>query len=555
MHNIYISETLLKAIKKAIVVKDLPECEIPPVAVTIPGKKEYGDYCSNIAILLATLLSMDPYQVAKKITGYLDFPSNFAQTVSCAPRGFINISLSRDTLGKSLLALIQERDHFGKIDLGKGAKVFIEPINGLYKGHFNVDEARKLLVADFLRNLMDFTGYHVVMEPLMRDCGESNRILGLSVEARYREQLGDDSPFPPQGYKNKFMVDLAKAILQDDGAAYMPVSKGERISILRERAAQKIAEQVKKAMKNCGVEMGAWVSSRHLMEKGFCELKDKLQSRSLLYEKDEKLWFMSSECGDQKDRVISGENKEVTDFAIELSFLNHILKKGYEKVIFMKSHEEALDFYLMMSCASRMLGSSVDRIEVLPIEKVKILEKSEKESEEVQKGDHMNFEELYASAGRDAIRFFYFLKNIDRVLDFDLTLVHKESNLNPLYYIQYACCRLKSIMKMAESQSITPLKHDQVNLRVLEEKGDLDLLRKILQFPTMIMSTVMGRDPYILVFYAVELVNEFQNYYSTVKIFSNDNYLTKARVMMIEALKIVLFKIMELMKIKVPEKL
>jgi len=555
MHNNYITEALQRAIKKAIVVKDLPECEIPPVTVTIPLKREYGDYSSNIAILLATELSMDPYQVARKITGYLDFPSNFAQAISCAPRGFINIVLSRDTLGKGLLTLIQDREHFGRVDLGKGAKVFIEPINGLYKGHFNVDEGRKLLVADFLRNIMDFTGYHVVMEPLMRDCGESNRILGLSVEARYREQLGDDSPFPPQGYKNKLMVDLAKAILQDDGAAYMPVSKNERISILRERAAQKIAEQVKKAMKNCGVDMGAWVSSRHLMEKGFCELKEKLLSRSLLYERDEKLWFMSSECGDQKDRVLAVENRAVTDFAIELSFLLNILKKGYEKVIFMKSHEEALDFYLMMSCAARMLGFSADRIEVLPIEKVRILEKSEKEQEEVQKGDHMNFEELYGAVGRDAVRFFYFLKNIDRVIELDLSLVHKESNLNPLYYIQYACCRLKSIRKMAESQSVLPLKYDQVNLRVLEEKGDLELLRKILQFPTMVASTVKGRDPYILVFYAAELVNEFQNYYSTVKIFSNDAYLTKARVMMMEGLKVVLFRIMELMKIRVPDKL
>jgi arginyl-tRNA synthetase len=555
MYNSYITETLQKAIKKAIVVKDLPECEIPPVEVKVPGKKEYGDYFSTVAMILASQLSMDPYQVARKIVSYADFSPSFTSTVSCAPRGFINITLSRDALCKGLLSIVQERESFWKVELGRGAKVFIEPINGLYNGLFNVDEGRKLLVGDFLKNLMEFTGYHVTMEPLMRDCGESNRILGLSVEARYREQLGDDSPFPVQGYKNKFIVELAKVILHDDGAAYMPVSKGERISILRERAAQKIAEQVKKVMKNCGVEMGHWVSARQLMEKSFSELKENLLSRSLLYEKDEKFWFMSSEGGDQKDRVLSGDNKETTDFAIELCFLLHTLKKGYDKVFYLKSHDEALEFYLMMSCALKLMGYSPDRIEVLPLEKVKILEKSDKELTEAQKGDHMSFEELYGAAGRDAIRFFYFLKNIDTPLEFDLSLVHKESNLNPLYYIQYACCRLKSIMKMAESQSVTPLKYEQVNLRILEEKNDIELLRKVVQFPTMMVSTVKGRDPYILVFYAAELVNEFQNYYQSVKIFSNDAYLTKARVMMMEGLKIVLFKIMELLKIKVPEKM
>ena len=562
MYSTYISETILKAIKKAIVVKDFPDCEIPPIIVMPPKKKEYGDYTTTVAMVLGTALSMDPYLAAKKILNYLDFPPSFAQNVTCAPKGFINITLSKDTLCKSLVTIIHERDSFGKIDCGKGSRIFLESVNGLYSCFFNVDEGRKLMLGDILRILMEYTNHHVTIEPLMRDCGESNRILGLSVEARYRELMGDDSPFPANGYKNKFVVDLARAILDEDGAAYMPATKGDRINILRERGAQKIGEQVKKSMRSCGVDLGSWIGARHLMDKGglFNEIKEKLAEKSFTYEKDDRLWVRSTEYGDQKDRMLLKEGKEPSDFALDLCFLVHNLRKKYDRIIYLKSADEALDFFMMLSSTLKILGYSGDSIEVLPVEKVRLTEKAEKmekverKPEEVLWGKHMHFEELLASAGRDAVRFFYYLKTIDTPLEFDLSLVHKESNLNPLYYVQFACCRLKSIMKMAETQGIHCTKCDTVNLRVLEEKSDLELARKIIIFPAMIASTVRARDPYLLVFYTAELVNEFQNYYSSVKVFSNDAYLTKARLVLMEALKILLFRVMDLLKIKVPEK-
>lgn len=555
----YIAKVIEKAYKMTTKVGDLPELEPPEFRVEVPKKKEYGDYSCNIALSIGNKINMDPSLVARKLVTNIDFPPSFCQRVSVSSKGFINIILSKESLHAALLSIVFDRDkQFSSLlDIGKEEKVmivssYLSPIEFL-----NVDESRKIVIGEFLRNLLASTNFNVTIEPLIRDCGDSIKLLGPSVEARYRELLGDDSPFPQDGIKNRFMVDLAKDILNEDGAVYLQVTKAERTNLLREKAIQKATEYVKKSLKNLGIEYRNWFSAKQLIEKEHIapEIREKLNTLSVIYENDGKTLVRSTDSGDKKDRVLFYENNEPSDFMLELCFLLYNMKRGYTRNIFLKNNEDALDFYLMASSVLKILGYPARNLEVLPVEKVKIIMKSSEDDEgEIKKGESLRFDELFKLVGRDAIRFFFLLKNIDSLLDFDIHLTQKESNINPLYYIQSACNRLKGLFKMAETQGLYPLKYEQVNLRFLEQEVDVDLLKKTIQFPSYLNDTVRHLDPYPLIYYSAELVNDFHNYYSSVKIFSNDNNLTKVRLLLVEAVKIVLFRLMDLLKIKIPEK-
>ena len=372
MYRNYIVEIVQKALKKAYTNKAIPEIENLDVTVEIPKKKEYGDYCCNIAIIIGAKASMEPSFIAKKLISFMDFSPSFFQNVSISSKGFINFILSKETLCKGLLTIVSEKEKFGRSNEGAGEKIHLESFDTTTPiSLFSVDEGRRILIGDFLRSAMGYLGYAPVVESLMRDCGDSLRLLGLSVEARYRELLGDDSPFPANGYRNKFVVELAKDILSDDGAAYLQATKADRMKILKEKAYLKIIEKKKKLLKNIGVECNCWVSSRHLMEKEglWNQIEEELKSRDLIYEKDDQLFLKTTAYGDQKDRLLMHEGHEPSDFFLVILSLVHNVKQGFMKNIYFKSHESALDFSFMMCAVVKLLGFPDDCLEVIPIEK------------------------------------------------------------------------------------------------------------------------------------------------------------------------------------------
>ncbi|MGV8123151.1 MAG: hypothetical protein AB2L14_25595 [Candidatus Xenobiia bacterium LiM19] len=441
MYSNYIVEIVQKALKKAYANKAIPEVENLDVTVEIPKKKEYGDYCCNIAILIGAKASMEPSFIAKKLISFMDFSPSFFQNVSISSKGFINFILSKEMLCKGLLTVVSEKEKFGRSNEGAGEKIHLESFDTTTPiSLFSVDEGRRILIGDFLRSAMGYLGYAPVVESLMRDCGDSLRLLGLSVEARYRELLGDDSPFPANGYRNKFVVELAKDILSDDGAAYLQATKADRMKILKEKAYLKIIEKKKKLLKNIGVDCNCWVSSRHLMEKEglWNQIEEELKSRDLIYEKDDQLFLKTTAYGDQKDRLLMHEGHEPSDFFLVILSLVHNVKQGFMKNIYFKSHESALDFSFMMCAVVKLLGFPDNCLEVIPIEKVRLIEKEEGEGADVQKGEITGFSDVLNLTNRNAIRFFFFLKSADTLLDFDVPLTRKESTVNPLHYIQFA---------------------------------------------------------------------------------------------------------------------
>gem|GEM_PF-1807154 len=557
MYRNYIAEIIHKALRKAYSMKAIPEVENLDIVLEIPKKKEYGDYCCNIALQAGSKASMEPSFIAKKLVSFMDFSPSFFQNVSVSSKGFINFILSKEMHCKGLLTIVSEKERFGRSNEGAGEKIHIESFDTTTPiSLFSVDEGRRILIGDFLRSAMEYLGYAPAVESLMRDCGDSLRLLGLSVEARYRELLGDDSPFPANGYRNKFVVELAKDILSDDGAAYLQATKAERMKILKEKAYLKIIEKKKKLLKNLGVECSSWVSSRHLLEKEglWIHIEDELKSKELIYEKDDQLFLKTTAYGDHKDRLLMYEGHEPSDFFLVILSLVHNVKLGYMKNIFFKSHESALDFSYMMCAVVKLLGFPDNCLEVIPIEKVRVIENEEGEGADIQKGEIMGFNEVLDLTNRNAVRFFFFQKSSDTILDFDVPLTRKESTVNPLHYIQYAFSRIKSLYKMAESKGIMPHKFGEINVRILDDKTDMDLVKKVIQFPSVLHESVLNRDPYALVYFTVLLVNDFHNYYSSVNILGSDAYLAKARIVLVEAVRIILAIVMDLLKIKLPEK-
>ncbi|MDQ7822746.1 MAG: DALR anticodon-binding domain-containing protein [Candidatus Eremiobacteraeota bacterium] len=553
MYRKQITEMLEKAIKQAVLLKVLPECEAVPATVEVCRHDDYGDYCSPVALRIATKLSMEPALVAKKIIGTIEYPPSFCQNISSASNGFINITLSKDALSRGLFTVIQEKESFGRENIGAGEKVHISSIDTARMGFLNVDDGRRVLIGNFLYQVMQEMGFDVQLAPFIRNQGESIWLLGISVEARYRELLGDDSPIPHDGYKSKLSVELAREILDEDGAVFLQSTKAERINVLKDKASEKIASSMKRTLKEIGIEYQQWTDARQLAEKDrtIGDLQERFTSLGFLYEKDEQVWIKSTSFGDQKDRLFLTEHREPSDYLVDLSVLLTRIGQGYGRNIYIKPHEEAFDFFTQMSLALKVLGYRHDLIEVLAVARMKIGEAGH--AEDIHKGESMSFEELVKSAGTNAVRFFYYLKSINTALEFDVTLAHKESNINPLYYIQSALSRIKSVFKMAEGQGISPLRFDLVHIKMMDEKADLALIKKIVRFPSVISDTIQGLEPYYLAYYMADLVNDFHSYYGNTKILSGDPSLVKGRLALLEALRIVLARIIDLFQLKLEE--
>ncbi|WP_425059703.1 Arginine--tRNA ligase [Sporomusa carbonis] len=528
--------------------------QLPEIALEVPPQKEFGDYATNFAMQSAKAAKTNPRIIAQAIVERLDAP--WLDKAVIAGPGFINFYLKSDWLYRELAQILAAGDTFGQSNSGQGERVQVEFVSANPTGPLHVGHGRGAAVGSALVNLLKAAGYNVEAEFYINDAGNQIDNLAASVNARYLELLGQPTRFPEDGYHGQDIIDTAKRIIQHHGEKYLNMPEAERLAEFKELALAEKLAALKDDLEQFGVTFDVWFSERTLHSSGaVAETCKLLKSNGSIYEKDGALWLKSTTYGDDKDRVVIRDNGVPTYLAADIAYHRDKFSRGFNRVINIWGADHH-GYISRVKAAIAAMGYNPDNLEVLILQMVSLYQNGELVKMSKRTGQGVTLSELIEEVGRDAARFFFIMRSTDSQLDFDLDLAKSSSNDNPVYYIQYAHARISSIFRQAlEAGIMIPSVWDEVNLAVLAEQAEVDLIKKMAEFPDEVASAARERAPHRIARYAHELAGMFHTFYNQCRIIGVDAGLQSARLALVTAVRSTIRQALNILGVAAPEKM
>ena len=520
-----------------------------------PKKEIHGDYATNIALILKNKLKKKPLEIAEKISQKLSSKKEIFSKIEVAKPGFINFWISLEYYKKNLNKILELGKNYGRTDLGKGKRVLIEFVSANPTGPLHIGHGRGAAYGDSLARILDFAGYRVIKEYYINDRGTQMEILGKSVYLRAKELSGENIEFPEDYYKGDYIYNIAKEVLKVyPDLLKMPQEKA--ISICRDFAFNMILKEIKEDLERFRVIYDSWYSEKSLYEKGKIDkVLSILKEKGLIYEKEGALWFKATAFGDEKDRVIIRSNGEYTYFASDIAY-------HYEKF-----NERKFDLCIniwgidhhgyvpRIKGVLKGLGIDPERLKIILIQMVNLIEKGKLKSMSTRKGEFVTLKELMDDVGVDAIRFIFLSRSLEAGLDFDVELAKKQSQENPVYYVQYAHARICSVFKKAKEKGIEKIENTKINWALLSGKEEIELMKLLEEFPSVVEASALYFAPYKITYYLLDLAKNFHEFYTNYRILGEDENLTHTRLALCLACKNVFKNGLELLGVSAPEKM
>ncbi|WP_456405775.1 arginine--tRNA ligase [Caldithrix abyssi] len=513
-----------------------------------PREEKFGDFASNLALQLARHLKKNPRQIAEEIKDFIDQNPDYISAVEIAGPGFINFFASNVSLYKQLGEILEKKAAFGKSAYGRGKKANIEFVSANPTGPLTIGHGRGAVLGDTIARLLETIGYQVTREYYFNNAGRQMRILGDSVRLRYRELCGEQIEFPEDYYQGQYIVDIARRIFEEKGDA---LKDEEDVAFFKDYAEDVIFEDIKKTIKRLGFEFDVFYNEKSLYDEGkIDEVVKQLKEKGLVAERDGAVWFLTSKLGFEKDRVIIKSTGEPTYRLPDIAYHVEKVKRGFDLIIDIFGADH-IATYPDVLAAVKALGYDADKIKVLIHQFVTLYEGEEKVKMSTRKANFVTLDELMDEVGVDVTRFFFLMRSMNSHLNFDLTLAKKQSDENPVFYIQYAHARICSILKLAESRGIELQASRNFNL--LKAPEELNLIKHLVQFPQTIETAALSFEPHRMVNYLFDLATLFHKFYTECRVISDDQALTQARLALIDAVRIVIANGLGVLGISAPE--
>ncbi|WP_018086270.1 arginine--tRNA ligase [Desulfurispora thermophila] len=548
-----IAAALGKAVQQAVAAGDLPPLEMPAFVVEVPREKEHGDFATNAAMLLARPARRAPRQIAEIILSHLQAPELPLQKTEIAGPGFINFYLHPEWVLAVLPEIIAAGENYGRLGIGKGQKIQVEFVSANPTGLLHMGNARGAALGDSIAALLDFAGYEVTREFYINDAGNQILHFGASLEARYLQQLGYDAAVPEEGYHGEDIVDTVKNFIALHGDRYLNASPDERRAALTEFALNEKLTAIKNSLANFGVHYDVWFSEQSLHDSGQVQQAiDILRQRGYLYEHESALWFKAREFGVEKDEVLVRQNGIPTYFAADIAYHMNKFQRGFDRVIDIWGADHH-GHVPRMKGAVAALGYNPDNLQIIIMQLVRLYKKGEIVRMSKRTGQFVTLDELVEEVGKDAARYFFVMRSADSHLDFDLDLARSQSNENPVYYIQYAHARICSIMRQLAQQGGSLPDPAQVDLSCLTAEAELALARRLADLPEEIALCARDLAPHRLARYVHEVAGLFHSFYNSHRVLTEDAALTAARLMLVQATRLVLANCLRLLGLSAPE--
>ena len=490
--------------------------------------------------------------IAEELVGFMA-PGPEIDSIVAAPPGFINFKLKNNWLTNQIDSILLAGDTYGNIDLGQGSRVQIEFVSVNPTGPLHVGHGRGAILGSTLANMLAAAGYNVEKEYYINDAGSQIDAFYHSLYARYQQCLGTDAEMPSDGYLGSYMVDLAKEVIAEEGDRFLALPEPEAVSLLGQLGLDKVIKQVRADLELLGVSFDVWFSEQSLYEKGqYQTAMSLLRQGGYIAEKEDAIWFVSTALGEDKDNVVVRGDGSPTYFATDIAYhYNKFLERKFDRVINIwgADHQGHVS---RMKAVVGALGISPERLQVIISQMVTLRRGGEIVRISKRSGDIITLREVAEEVGSDACRFFFLSRSADSQMDFDLELAKKESPDNPVYYVQYAHARIASILRLAQQREID---YSDGDVSLITTEPELTLIRKLLLLPELVETVARTLEPHHLTYYAQDLATVFHSFYKQCRVISRNEALTKARLKLVEAAKIVLAQTLHLMGMTAPEKM
>ena len=509
------------------------------IIIEVPGKKENGDYSSNIAMILTKKIHKSPMEIAEIIIKNID-KEEIIEEIKIASPGFINIYLKKEFLASYINRIIKEKRDYGKNNIGNGKKINIEFVSANPTGILHIGHGRGATYGDNLARIMNNCGYDVTKEYYINDAGNQMNNLGISIKERYNELCGLKCNLPENGYHGQEIINLAKKIYDTYGDTKIT----EEIEFFKQEGLTTLLNQIKKDLDKYRVNFNIFTSEQSLYDK--CLVEDtlnKLRYTDNCYLQDDALWLKTSNYGDEKDRVLIKNDGNYTYFTPDIAYHIDKINRGYDRIIDVLGADHH-GYINRLKAALAILGKDSNILDIKILQMVRLIKDGEELKLSKRTGKTITLMDLVDEIGVNATRYFFSSHSLDTAMDFNIDLASKESNENPVYYIEYANARICSILKNYK-EKIEPVE----KYTTLKSEEAYTILNKLTEYEDIVISSCLKESPHLIANYVYELASLFHSFYAKEKIITEDKDATKEKINLLFSIQIVINNALELIGI------
>ena len=550
---------------------------IPEIEIEIPKNESLGDVATTVAMSLTKTLKKPPKKIAEELLAKIVEQSGPFEKIEIAGPGFINFTFKKEYFHKKLEQLLNEEHSFFRTNFGQGRKIQVEFVSANPTGPLHIGHGRGAAVGNALSNLLQAAGFNVQKEYYINDAGLQVKLLGQSVYSRYQQQLGNNVPFPEDGYKGDYIELISGEIIKRTGNKYLDKPFEKCGDFFSDYAYKMMLADIARDLKDFGIAFDMWQSEKELHEKG--SVKDSLNTlreKDFLYESDGALWFRSTKFGDDKDRVIEKKDGVHTYFASDIAYHKDKLNRGFDTIINIWGADHH-GYVPRLRSVLEAFGFQKEKFRVILVQMVTLLRHGEPVQMSKRTGKFITLREVMDEVGSDTAKFIFLTRRADSQLDFDIEVAKEQTAENPVFYVQYAFARISSIFRQAmdrtghepywymagtwqtESKSgvrkIEKEKIQDIDLSVLKEGEEISIIKKLLQYPMAFEGAVLSFEPHRITYYIQELAGMFHSYYNKHRVISDDKTLTNARLCLCKAVQVVLEEGLKILGVNAPERM
>ena len=545
-----LTEAIEAAAKSAIADGVFPEGELPKVILEVPPQKEFGDFATNFAMQSARVFHKAPRQIAEELVKRIE--GDWLDHAQIAGPGFLNFYLKGNVLYDSFQKILEAGESYGQLPKKDAPKIQVEYVSANPTGLLHVGHGRGAAAGSALVNLLRAAGFPVESEYYINDAGNQMNNLARSVNARYLELLGQEVEFPEDGYHGQDIIDTAQRIIDKEGDKYLAMSDDERMEIFKDLAYVEKLATLKEDLASFNVTFDKWFSERTLHPEAVKAAVKILQDNGNIYEKDGALWLKSTAYGDDKDRVVIRDNGVPTYLAADIAYHHNKYERGFDRLINIWGADHH-GYVCRVKAAMDALGHDSEKLTVLLLQMVALYRGGELVKMSKRTGQSVTLNELMEEVGTDAARYFFLMRSLDSQLDFDLDLAKKKSNDNPVYYIQYAHARICSIFRQCKETGLSL--SDKPELSLLTDESELDLIKKIEEYPEEIERAARDYAPQRIARYSYDLASAFHSFYNKCRIVGVEPKLAEARLALVTVTAHVIRHSLGILGVSAPEQM
>ncbi len=511
---------------KALLIKALApfglKVTLEDIVIEKTKDPKFGDYATNVCLKFAKNLSLKPIDLAKQLINQLTDPH--IQRVEVAGPGFLNFFVKTETLTAVIEDILRLNTQFGKSQLGQGKRINLEFVSANPTGPMHVAHARAAALGDVIATLLTNVGYKVTREFYVNDAGGQIRNLALSIFMRYRELIGDKVTLPEDGYFGKDIIEIAKEIRQQYGDKIISFDE----AFFKKIGVEKQLKRIQEDLILIGVHFDVYRSEQDVRNEGHIERTLK-KLGSYLYQDQGATYLKTTSFGDDKDRVLIKSDGQFTYFLPDIAYHQDKLSRNQDQLIDMLGPDHH-GYIARMKAALAMLGYPADTLEILVMQLVTLTENGVEVKMSKRTGKGITLRDLVEEVGKDAARYFIAARSYHNPLEFDLDLAKTKSNVNPLYYAQYAHARLQSLLETGKDIGLELSGHG------LDSIEELDLLKHLRLFPQAVNQAAQAREPSVIAQYIQQLASYTHSFYTIRRVIDRDQpKLSAARLALVKA--------------------